>query len=205
MDYANGKIYQITNIDHTKCYIGSTTHSLSRRFSKHKAHYKMWQEGKFGKCTVFDLFNEYGVDNCYIDLVEAFGCKNRTELERKEGEFIKNTDCINKNIAGRTDKEYRTDNKQKISEYQKEYYVDKKENKKQYYIYNKQKLLEHYNCECGKQYSNVNKARHIKSDIHKNYIKNNIKTISKLAFNRIFECDSLSLVPATYPNYIISN
>ena len=32
------------------------------------------------------------------------------ELRRREGEHIKNTDCINKYVAGRTDKEYYEDN-----------------------------------------------------------------------------------------------
>ena len=38
--YHNGKIYEIVDVGYNKCYIGSTTESLSRRFSKHKHPYK---------------------------------------------------------------------------------------------------------------------------------------------------------------------
>ena len=40
MDYRNGKIYIIRNHCNDLVYVGSTTQSLSRRFSKHKADCK---------------------------------------------------------------------------------------------------------------------------------------------------------------------
>ena len=163
MNYINGKIYKITDIAYTKMYIGSTTQSLAKRFSLHKSKYKLWQDGKFNKLTVFDLFNEFGIENCKIELIEEFPCDNRMELERKEGEHIKNSECVNKRIEGRTKKEYRQDNKEEIKEYQKQYYFDNKdkildkikeyrqdhkqqilENNKQYYQDNKDKVKQYY-------------------------------------------------------------
>jgi len=157
MDYKNGKIYKITDLAYTVQYIGSTTQTLSRRFSKHKAGYKIWQDNNLKKYTVYDIFDQFGIENCKIELIEAFPCNNRDELERKEGEFIKDNDCINKIIVGRTRAEYRIDNKNKIAEYyvnnknkvlekQKLYRIDNKnkiaEKNKQYYVDNKNKIVE---------------------------------------------------------------
>jgi hypothetical protein len=38
------------------------------------------------------------------------------ELDKREGEHIRNNNCINKYIAGRTMKEYYEDNKEKIKQ-----------------------------------------------------------------------------------------
>jgi hypothetical protein len=50
--------------------------------------------------------NEYGVDNLYIELYEMYKC-NTKELVKREGEIIRQIGTLNKNIAGRTLKEYR--------------------------------------------------------------------------------------------------
>ena len=38
----------------------------------------------------FDLFNEYGVENCKTELIEYFKCDSLQELRKREGEHIKN-------------------------------------------------------------------------------------------------------------------
>ena len=143
MDYKNGRIYKITDIAYTKMYIGSTCQSLSKRFSNHKATYKQWQNGKCNKLTVYDIFNEFGIGNCKIELIEKFECNSKEELERKEGEIIKSNECVNKRIEGRTDKQYYQDNKDKIIEQHKQYYQDNKDKIKQNYQDNKDKIIEH--------------------------------------------------------------
>ena len=200
MDYKNGKIYKITDNAYTKMYIGSTTQPLSKRFSKHKIDYKHWQEGKQRKVTSFDIFDEFGIENCKIELIEEFECENKNQLERKEGEHIKNNECVNKYVAGRTPKQYKEDNKDKIKEYLKEYNEankdkikeknkeyneankDKiKEYRKEYNEANKDKIKEYrevnkdkikqiINCECGLSFQKDNKARHIKSKKHQKFI-----------------------------------
>ena len=82
-DYSNSKIYKIVDVAYTREYYGSTCQSLSKRFSNHKANYKRYQDGKFNKLSVFDIFNEFGVENCKIELVEAYPCNNKDELEKK--------------------------------------------------------------------------------------------------------------------------
>jgi LmbE family N-acetylglucosaminyl deacetylase len=60
-------------------------------------------------------------------LIENFPCNSKSELERKEGEHIRATRCVNKIVAGRTQKEYREENKEKITSINKEWYQVNKE------------------------------------------------------------------------------
>ena len=193
MDYKNGKIYKITDIAYTKQYIGSTTQPLCKRFSCHKSKYKKWQTTNLNKITVYDIFDEFGIENCKIELVEEFECENKSQLERKEGEHIKNNDCVNRCIPGRTHKQYRIDHKAEIVERKKQYNIDNKaeiaeynkqycinhkaeiaEQKKQYCINHKAEIAEYKSqiiiCECGKQFTKGNKVRHNKSKNHINNI-----------------------------------
>jgi len=178
MDYKNSKIYKITDIGYNKMYIGSTTQPLYKRLSKHKNDYKLWKKnGKVHKIMSYDLFDEFGIDNCKIELILEYACENRDQLHKKEGEYIKNNICVNKLIAGRTikeyqqeyyqnnkqtileqKKEYRQNNKQTIAEQKKEWYQNNKqtiaEQKKEWYQNNKQKILEQ-----KKEYRQKNKQK----------------------------------------------
>ena len=156
--YQNGKIYKIVDIGYNKCYIGSTTEELSMRMARHRSNFKRFLRGdKESHIRSFDLFHEYGVENCKIELIEYFKCDTLQELQRKEGEHIKNTECVNKCVAGRTDEHY-DDNKNKISERNKEYKQDNKdkilEQKKEYYQNNKDKIKEY-----KKEYCEANKDK----------------------------------------------
>ena len=110
--YHNGKIYKIVDIGYNKCYIGSTTEELGQRMARHRQNYKHFLNGGKGShIRSYDLFNEYGVENCKIELIQYFPCATLQELRKNEGEHIKNNECINKQVAGRNAKEYQQDNK----------------------------------------------------------------------------------------------
>ena len=128
--YQNAKIYKIVDIGYNKCYIGSTCEEPSMRMARHRAHFKHFLNNTKGHIRSFDIFNEYGVENCKIELIEYFKCDTLQELRRKEGEHIKNNECVNKHVAGRTVKEYHEDNKNKILEQAKEYREQNKLKKK---------------------------------------------------------------------------
>jgi len=128
--YQNAKIYKIVDIGYNKCYIGSTCEELSQRMARHRLKYKSFLSGNYSRVSSFDLFNEYGVENCKVELIEYYKCDTLQELRRKEGEHMKNTECVNKNVAGRTVKEYHEDNKNKILEQAKEYREQNKLKKK---------------------------------------------------------------------------
>jgi hypothetical protein len=119
--YSSGKIYKIVDIGYNKCYYGSTVQELSSRMSRHRSNYKRYNEGRGGLFTAFNLFDEFGVENCKIELVELFPCNIKSELTAREGFYIKNNECVNKNVAGRCRQQYRIDNKEQISTYNKTY------------------------------------------------------------------------------------
>ena len=128
--YQKGKIYKIADVGYNKCYIGSTIEPLSNRLSKHRAQYKLYKVGKKNKVLLFDMFDEYGMDNCKIELIENYPCDSIEELRKREGGYIKETDCINRCVAGRTKDEWYWDNKEhcnlksiKNYEENKEYYL----------------------------------------------------------------------------------
>lgn len=162
VNYGNGKIYKIEPIcDHEdgEIYIGSTTKKyLSQRMDRHRSAYKQWKEGKYHKFSVFDIFDKYGIDNCKIYLLENCPCETKDELHRKEGQFIKNNKCVNKIITGRTPKEYKHDNMDKIKEYRKEYddlhRNEKKEYDKEYRNDNKERISLK-----KKEYNELNKEK----------------------------------------------
>ena len=104
--YENGKIYKIVDVGYNTCYIGSTVESLARRMAKHRNHYKNYQEGKKHRISCFEVFDEYGVENCKIELMEKYPCNSKEELYSREGHHIQITECINKRIAGRSKKQY---------------------------------------------------------------------------------------------------
>ena len=147
----NGKIYKVQNIAGDKIYIGSTNKKyLSQRMDTHRSDYKRWKAGKTGKVYSFDIFDEYGIENCVIVLIENYPCGSKDELRAREAHFIQTMVCVNKNIPGRTVEQYHEDNKEQIAEYSKEYYknyniVNKEKNalqKREYYENNKEQMTE---------------------------------------------------------------
>ena len=71
-------------------------------------------------------------DDAYIELIENYPCVDKNELHRREGEIIRERVCVNKVIAGRTDAEYREDNKETRNQYSKQYRQEHTEEANQY-------------------------------------------------------------------------
>ena len=104
--YEKGQIYKVVSPDFKKCYIGSTCESLSKRMERHRVCYKSHNNGTSKRMKSFDLFDEYAIENCKIYWIEDYPCKNRKELEAREGHYIENTECVNRVHLGRTRGEY---------------------------------------------------------------------------------------------------
>ena len=186
--FERGKIYTIRSHKTDLVYVGSTTEKyLSNRMTKHRSNFKRYKNGKTRYCASFDIF-DIDID-CYIELYEKHPCDSKLELDKREGQIIRSLDCVNKRIAGRANKEYIEDNKEKIKQYQKHYYQDNKEQiaakskqyrdnnpeyYKQYRVNNKDKLKAHrsrkYQCECGGKFTHSHKAEHMKSKKHQAFI-----------------------------------
>ena len=128
-EYSKTKIYKIESHLGDKIYVGSTAREyLSQRFQGHKNAYKRWKEKKDERTmTSFILFEEYGIENCKIVLIETYPCNNKDEKNAREGHFIKELNCVNKIIVGRSLKQYRDDNKEKYQTYFKDLYQEKRE------------------------------------------------------------------------------
>ena len=125
--------------------------------------------------------------------MEDYPCNSKQELERREGELIRNTECVNKNIAGRTAKEryeddrdkylerfrqYHKSNTKRRNEYTKEYRENNKdkvkEQKRKDYENRREailtKLKQPWICECCITTTKGNKNHHLKKAKHQNYI-----------------------------------
>lgn len=156
-DYSNGKIYKIIGPDDSK-YIGSTTQELRKRFSSHKYGYTLWKNGRGHFITCFELFEKHGVDKCNIQLIEEFSCSNRKELEEREGIIIKESNCINKVIAGRTRNEWTNVNRDKIREKNSIWYNNNRDRVKELHkLYNNKN--QYKIAEQKREYYKINKIK----------------------------------------------
>lgn len=138
MAYELSKIYMIVSDLGTLKYIGSTKKKyLSSRLAGHIYDYFKFKKGLRPPISSFKLFDEYGIENCSIVLIENFSCQNNIELKERERHYIQTMECVNIQIPLRTHQEYRDQhkeqlkewklkNKEKIKEYNKKYRLSKK-------------------------------------------------------------------------------
>ena len=173
MEFQNGKIYTIRSHQTNKYYIGSTNQlTLAQRLGKHRSNYKEYLTNNNNSyISSFEILQH---TDHYIELLELYPCNTKAELYRREGELIRQfkSDLVNIVINGRTAAEYRVDNKEQISEREKQYDIDNKERKKQYRLDNKEHIAERQ-----KQYSIVN-VEHI-MQYHKQHYISNIEQIKE--------------------------
>lgn len=121
LDFSKSKIYKIVNNVNDECYVGSTTQSLNRRFSGHRGDYRQYKKGRGSNTTSFKMFDNYGVDNCRIELIENFPVKTRQELFARERVWIEKLNTVNKVIPTQTAQEYYKKNMDRIFAYKQEY------------------------------------------------------------------------------------
>jgi hypothetical protein len=107
VNYNNGKIYKIEPLNAEKgdVYIGLTTMEyLSQRMAQHKSKYKHYLKdtSKNKDTRSIILFEKYGVENCYITLIENVNVNSFHELKAREDYHIRKTECVNrKGLADR--------------------------------------------------------------------------------------------------------
>ena len=139
--YANGKIYMIIAPNLNLRYIGSTVNALKSRFHGHKS--KFTRRGKTDYISSFQVLED---KDAYIELIENYPCNNKEELENREGFLIRQMDCVNINIAGRSSKQYYQDNRDAILQTRKNHYIDNRDRilvyKKDFYKTNSERILE---------------------------------------------------------------
>lgn len=196
-----GYIYSITPINggyDGDIYYGSTI-NINDRYDFH-----IYDYNRNKNITSKILFDKHGVDNCQINIVEEVKYNDKSELLYRERFYIDNNDCINKKSPIKTKeeilndkKEYKTiykekdENIKKIQEYNKNYYIqnkediieynkqyreknkeDLKEKKQEYYEYNKEEINNK-----KKEYRKNNKEEILKKE--KEYYENNKERINE--------------------------
>ena len=187
-NYQNGKIYTIRSRSRPDLvYIGSTTQGLAMRFGEHNRKYRQWLNGKANDVTSFRVIE---IGDAYIELLENFPCNSKEELHAREGHHMREIDCVNRCIAGRTKAEYYQDNREAIALTMKQYHQDNRDARliqakqyhqdnreahliqmKQYYEENTEvqanKKKERIHCPyCDTTFARCHKATHFKSIKH---------------------------------------
>jgi hypothetical protein len=138
-DYQKGKIYKLYSPSKNLVYYGSTTQLLSQRLAGHKGAYKNFKNNNYHYVTAFKILE---CEDYKIELVEEYPCNNQQQLAKQEGEYIKANECINRCIAGRTEKEYNIDNADKIKQWKNDNADKTKEREKQWKNDNAHKIKE---------------------------------------------------------------
>jgi len=184
-----GRVYSIRSHQSTDIYIGSTTQPLSKRMANHRTGYKRYLNKTQDYISSFEIL-KYG--DAYVELIYEGEFESKEEMRKREGQEIRNTVCVNRFIAGRTQQEYQQDNKEKIAGRHHEYYEDNKdkileyykeyrnenrdkilEYQKEYYEENKKKIAEQkFTCECGSIFCINKKSQHLKTKKHQLFLQN---------------------------------
>ena len=127
-NFQNGKIYclRVRNDGDKIVYVGSTVRPLSERMGEHRHGVKKNPEWK-----IYKLLAEVGLDNVYIELLQAFPCNNREELNAEEGRHMRihrtTIEGANAKIAGRTDQDYRAENREALKAKCKAYHTSNRD------------------------------------------------------------------------------
>ena len=184
--YENSIIYKIKHnedYDDKTIYVGSTSNFKNRK-NQHKCNCNNEKNIKYNY-TVYQYIRDNGGWEQFVMIpIEQYPCNNKDELKIKERhhiDLLKPT--LNKNIPGRTAKEYYknyyhyyNDNKQKLKEYQKERYENNKKYYKNYYEANREqineKVKEKVICDhCGCELRRDTLKRHQKTKKCINFVK----------------------------------
>jgi hypothetical protein len=175
-DYSKSIIYKLCckDVNVKEIYIGSTI-NFKRRKCCHKSSCNNINSKKYNLKVYKYIRANGGFQNWDMIIIEKYQeCNDKLELKQRERYYVELLQSsLNMCIPSRTIKEYKQDNKEKIKEKDKQYYINNKEqikehqkkykqdNKdkikekdKQYYQDNKEKIKEH-----KKQYREDNKDK----------------------------------------------
>ena len=166
--YQKGQIYKIVDVGYNLCYIGSTCEKLSQRLVRHRIDYR----NKKKKLSVRKIFDEYGIENCKIEWIEDYPCNSKKELLAREGHYIKNTECVNRHVEGRTDQEKKDVDLERHKQWYKENTEHRKEYMKEYNERNNEKLKQQ-----RQEWKENNKDK--KKEMDKTWRENNKERLSE--------------------------
>lgn len=210
-NYGTGKIYKFVCNVTQQIYIGSTTHTLSKRLSSHISNYVQYLKGEKNYITAYIIIENNDFE---MSLIEDYPCETKDQLLMREREWIEQyPECVNKCCPIRTpdekvelkkvlgqryyemnkdnilenNKKYRRENKdqisQKIKEWNEKHKDHVKERKKRYAEDNKELIREQ-----RKQFREENRDR-LNEESRRKYEKNREKYLEgqKKYYQKNFE------------------
>jgi hypothetical protein len=162
-------------------YYGHTENMRVRK-NKHVERHNRWvAAGRPEKTSeVYATRSVYILDHddWRMDVVDTIECETKDEARTLEGKWILENDCVNMNVAGRTQQQYEQDHKEETKERHKQYRETHKEERNEY---NKQYRKQYVTCEvCGSVVNKGDIARHRRTKKHQNALnssESNINTI----------------------------
>ena len=119
-NYANAKIYKIVG-DTGATYYGSTTQSLKERMARHRSDKTTTAYQRIISQMDYEII-----------LVENFPCDSKKELLDREGTYIRGNPCVNRQVAGRTEKEWYEETREKRLANKKKYHADHRDEANEY-------------------------------------------------------------------------
>jgi len=205
IDYSKGFIYKLCCKDKSieECYIGSSTNWKQRKRT-HKSNCNNPNQKSYNNKKYVVIRDNGGWENWEMVLIHYYPCNNKRELESEEERVRQEYhNTINSKRAYRTDeerkeynKQYYTDNREKLLQKAKQYNIDNHESileyKKQYRIDNRESILQKekqyrtdncesilqkkkqkITCDCGCIIAKRNISTHKKSNKHKKIMEQN--------------------------------
>ena len=169
MKCQDGNTYKILNSETNDVYVGATCQRLVKRMMNHRTKVK---EGK--ETALYNEMREIGIEHFYIELVESYPCENSEQLNKREGEWMREIATLNEQVAGRTKKEYKQDFKEKTREKDKQYYEKRQEHicAKRKQRYNEITSVKMTCDVCGTDHNKKNKPLHLRSKKHQEALNN---------------------------------
>ena len=186
IDYSKTIIYKLVcnDLNINDLYVGSTTDFTERKY-RHKYNSSS-TSNKECHLKVYKFIRQNGGwANWSMIEVEKYPCKDGNEKRARERYWIETLNatlnCLSpfqtkeeqKQLKKELDKIYRSQHKEEMKEYNINYRLDNKERIKE-------SQTRQYNCECGKILQYSNKARHLNSDKHINFVYKNNKNDEKI-------------------------
>jgi len=151
-----GSVYQIWSVSTTDRYIGSTIQALSMRMSGHRADFKRWKVDNKKFCSSYGVLR---FEDAKIELIELVEFQFLSQLKAREGHHIRAGNCLNKLVAGRTEAEWKVDNREEILKKKNAYNAE-----------HRAEAAAKVQCNCGSIHTHANTAHHKKTQKHQAYL-----------------------------------
>jgi hypothetical protein len=159
-------IYKITSPDGSKVYVGSTTQRLCNRKAHHHGDYKKHNLGQSGRCRSYDLFDEFGFENCLFEAIETLNEATKEQKLLRERHWVEAIGTLGQNrpiVFVEEKKENTKEWLKKDKEARPEVY---KARGKANYIKLKPVKSAVVQCECGETYTAGHEKRHKETPSH---------------------------------------